>query len=87
MEVAPLRAAKSLESKLGTREKKKQHISLVEYALIEVKNPSCLVWHSNSEIQGNGRDDRDQRKRGRVKNRKANNNKRKTLEKYVYQTV
>lgn len=50
----------------------KPHISLVEYALLEVKNLPCLVWHSNSEKQGNGRDYRDQRKRRIFKNKKAN---------------
>lgn len=50
----------------------KPHISLVEYALLELENPSCLVWHSNGERGGNGTDGRDQRKRGIFKNKKGN---------------
>lgn len=90
MEVAPLRAVKSLESQLGTRAKP-QFPGWLCIARGEESPLSLiygLVWLSNSERQctGKGRGDReDQRKRGRFKNKKQiNKTKQNKTQKKVF---
>lgn len=91
MDVAPLRAVKSLESQLGTRAKPLFPGWLCIARGEESPLPLIygLGWLSNSERQctGKGRGDKeDQRKRGRFKNKKQINKTKLNTEEGIYQT-